>query len=57
VLEGTSWYGAAATSGAPVYRLYSPITFEHLFTADSWEKSQVVANGTFRAEGNAWYQP
>ncbi len=55
--EGVAFYSNPSSAGVPVYRLYSPITYEHLFTADAYEKSVLTQNGTYRSEGNAWYQP
>lgn len=39
--------------GSPVYRVYFPGTGEHLYTADKWEKDQLVGQG-WSSEGVAW---
>lgn len=43
--------------GTPIYRMYSPITKEHLFTADKNERDTLYATGAWGYEGVAWYAP
>lgn len=43
--------------GRPIYRMYSPITKEHLFTADKNERDTLYATGAWGYEGVAWYAP
>ena len=45
----------AAQEGVAVYRLYSPITHEHLFTADKNERDTLYLTGAWGYEGVAWY--
>lgn len=49
---------ASATSGArPIYRLYHPITGEHLYTTDRYEKDVLYQQRGWGYEGIAWYAP
>lgn len=48
----------SATSGAkPIYRLYHPITGEHLYTTDKNEKDILYQQHGWGYEGIAWYAP
>lgn len=44
-------------STVKVYRLYTPITGEHLYTTDANEVRVLSANGVWVYEGIGWYAP
>lgn len=48
---------AAATGTVPVYRLYNPVTGNHLYTTDENEKYVLYAKEGWGYEGVAWYAP
>ena len=49
--------GSAATlKGNPVYRLYNPLTGEHVWTISSSEQTSLTKKG-FKKEGVSWYAP
>lgn len=45
------------TATTKVYRLYTPITGEHLYTTDAYEVRVLSANGIWIYEGIGWYAP
>ncbi|MDR0298460.1 MAG: hypothetical protein LBI11_07410 [Streptococcaceae bacterium] len=48
---------AATTGGVPIYRLYSPVTNEHLYTQDANEKKVLSTQAGWTYEGTGWYAP
>ncbi|MBT1180218.1 InlB B-repeat-containing protein [Bifidobacterium vespertilionis] len=52
--EGVAWYTTDATTGTPVYRLYSRFSSAHFYTTDKAEYEKAIANG-WTDEKVAWY--
>jgi hypothetical protein len=53
--EGVSWRVTQTQNNSPVYRLYSPVIKQHLYTMDSNEVGVLTASGNWQNEGIAWY--
>ncbi len=53
--EGVSMRVSQATTSIPVYRLYSPVIKQHLFTRDFNEANVLGASGNWNYEGVAWH--
>lgn len=49
--------GSASTETVPVYRLYSPLTGEHLYTTDKHEYETLWTFYGWGQEGIGWYAP
>lgn len=48
---------SANSEAKPIYRLYHPITGEHLYTTDRYEKDVLYQQRGWGYEGIAWYAP
>ncbi len=45
------------TNTTPIYRLYNPLTFEHLYTSDQHESTELAAHHGWNDESIGWYAP
>lgn len=53
--EGVSMRVSQSQSTVPVYRLYSPVIRQHLYTKDAHEADVLASSGNWQNEGLAWY--
>ena len=53
--EGASWKVTQSQTSMPVYRLYTPVLKQHLYTNDMNEVAVLSRSGNWQNEGVAWY--
>lgn len=53
--EHIAWHGSTNTNDQPVYRLFSYITGQHLYTTSQPERDYLVGTNTWRDEGITQY--
>ena len=54
--EGVAWFANASSTSTPVYRLYSPLINQHLYTADTNERNNLLnSGGVWQDEGISQY--